>query len=203
MQKFVPRSDVGIFRNERTQSTPLELCSILVHLGSFRNCMKLGAKRGELVQLMQKFVPWIHVRIFHNERTQSTPLDPCSILVHLGSFRNCIKLGAKHGERVQLMQKLVPRSDVGTFCNERTQSTPLYLCSILVHLGLFRNCMKLGAKRGELVQLMQKFMPWSHVEIFRNRHTQSSPLDLCNILVHLGSFRNCMKLGAKRGDLCN
>jgi hypothetical protein len=57
MQKFVPRSDMGIFRNEHTQSTPLDLRSILVQLGSFRNCMKLGAKRGELVQLMLKFVP--------------------------------------------------------------------------------------------------------------------------------------------------
>ena len=37
-----------------------------------------------------------------------------------------------------------------------------------VHLGLFRNDMKLGAKRGELVQLMQKFVPQSHVGIFRN-----------------------------------
>jgi len=38
--------------------------------------MKLGAKRGKLVQLMQKFVPRSHIGIFRNERTQSTPLDP-------------------------------------------------------------------------------------------------------------------------------
>ena len=61
--------------------------------------------------------------------------------------------------------------------------------------------MKLGAKQGELVQLMQKFVPQSHVGIFRNGHTQSTPLDLCNILLHLGLFRNYMKLGAKRGEL--
>ena len=47
-----------------------------MHLGLFRNCMKLGAKWCELVQLMQKFVPRSHIRIFRNERTQSTPLDP-------------------------------------------------------------------------------------------------------------------------------
>ena len=40
--------------------------------------MKLDAKQGELVQLMQKFMPWSHVGIFRNERTQSTPLDPKS-----------------------------------------------------------------------------------------------------------------------------
>ena len=47
--------------------------SISVHLGSFRNCMKLVAKHTELVQLMQMFVPRSHVIIFRNERT---PLDP-------------------------------------------------------------------------------------------------------------------------------
>ena len=139
--------------------------------------MKLDAKQGELVQFMRKFLPRSHVGIFCNERTQSTPLDLCSILVHLGIFRNSMKLDAKRGELVQLMQKFVPQSDVGIFCNECTQSTPLDLCSILVHLGLFRNCMKPGAKRGELEQLMQNFMPRSHVGIFRNERTQSTPLD--------------------------
>ena len=38
--------------------------------------MKLGAKWGEVVQLMQKFVPRSHVGIFRNEHTQTTPLDP-------------------------------------------------------------------------------------------------------------------------------
>ena len=94
--------------------------------------MKLDLKQGELVQLMQKFMPRSHVEIFRNERTQSTPLDPklifwCvhSVWVHLGSFHNCIKLDAKQGELMQLMQKYVPRSHVGIFCKERTQSTPL------------------------------------------------------------------------------
>ena len=52
------------------------LHSVLVYLGSFRNSMKLDAKQGELVQLMRKFVPRSHDGIFHNEHTQSTPLDP-------------------------------------------------------------------------------------------------------------------------------
>jgi len=47
-----------------------------VNLGSFHCCMKHGAKRAELVQLMQKFVPRSRVGIFHNERSRSTPLDP-------------------------------------------------------------------------------------------------------------------------------
>ena len=41
--------------------------------GSFGCLTKLGAQRTELVQ---KFVPRSCVRIFRNERTRSTPLDP-------------------------------------------------------------------------------------------------------------------------------
>ena len=52
------------------------LYSVWVHLGSFRNSMKLDAKQVELVQLMQKFLPRSRVGIFLYERTQSTPLFP-------------------------------------------------------------------------------------------------------------------------------
>ena len=57
VQKFVPRSRVGIFRNERTLSTPLDpklkFWRILYYLGVFGTIvclMKLGAKWAELVQ---------------------------------------------------------------------------------------------------------------------------------------------------------
>ena len=80
VQKFVPRSRVRIFRNERTRSTPfdpkLTFWCVSYYLGTFGtvSCLtKLGAKRAELVQ---KFVPRSRVRIFRNERTRSTPLDP-------------------------------------------------------------------------------------------------------------------------------
>src|SRR6185369_1421877 len=45
-----------------------------------------------------------------------------TIWVHSGSFGCLTKLGAK---RAELVQKFVPRSRVGIFCNERTRSTPL------------------------------------------------------------------------------
>ena len=80
MQKFLPRSGVVIFRNERSRSTPLDpklmFCcvrTILVHLGPFGLLLKLGAKRAEQVQ---KFVPRSRVGIFRNQRTQSTPIGP-------------------------------------------------------------------------------------------------------------------------------
>ena len=51
VQKFMPRSRVGIFRNERTRSTPLDtklnfsvFHSVWVHLGLFRYFTKLETK---------------------------------------------------------------------------------------------------------------------------------------------------------------
>src|SRR6185312_2811125 len=80
VQKFVPRSRVRIFCNERIRSTPLHrklmFSCVLYYLGAFGTfgCLtKLGAKWAELVQ---KFVPRSRVGIFRNECTRSTPLYP-------------------------------------------------------------------------------------------------------------------------------
>ena len=92
------------------------LLSIWVHLGPFRYHTKLKAKRAKLVQLIQKFVQQHLVRIFRNERSRSTSLDPKLMfwcvsfcLVQLGPFRYCTKLGAKWANLVQLKQKFVPQ----------------------------------------------------------------------------------------------
>jgi len=142
--------------------------TIWVHSGPLGCLTKLGAKRAELVQ---KFVPRSRVGIFRNERTRSTPLDPkltfWCVLYYLGAFGTVwfhTKLGAK---RAELEQKFVPRSRVGFFHNERTRSTPLdpklTFCSIWVHSGPLGCLTKLGAKRAQLVQ---KFVPRSHIEHF-------------------------------------
>ena len=64
-----------------------EFRTIWVYLGPFGCLTKLGAKRAELVQ---KFVPRSRIRIFRNEPTRSTPLDPklmfSCISYHLGAF---------------------------------------------------------------------------------------------------------------------
>jgi len=77
-----------------------------------------------------------------------------------------MKLGAKRAEMVKLMESFVSQSRVGVFRNERTRFTPLYpklmflcVCSVWVNLGSFHYCTKIGAKRAELVQLLQNFVP--------------------------------------------
>ena len=94
VQKFVPRSCIGIVRNECTRSTHWtlnscfgELRTIWVHLGTFGCLTKLGEKWAELVQ---NFVQRSRVRIFRDECNRSTPLDPklmfWCISYHLGAF---------------------------------------------------------------------------------------------------------------------
>jgi hypothetical protein len=48
---------------------------VLERFRPFRYCTKVDAKLAELVPLTHKFAKEGRVRIFHNERTQSTPLD--------------------------------------------------------------------------------------------------------------------------------
>jgi len=94
VQKFVPQSRVGFFRNEGTRSTPCDpkltfwcIRTIWVHSGLFGCLTKLGAKWAELVQ---KFVKRSRIRIFRNERTRSAPLDPkltfWCVSYYLGAF---------------------------------------------------------------------------------------------------------------------
>jgi len=83
MQKFVQRCLVRFFEMNAPDPHHWTLNScfgsflfVLVHLEPFRYCTKLAAKHAKLVQLMQKFRPRCLVRIFCNERSQSTLLDP-------------------------------------------------------------------------------------------------------------------------------
>ena len=98
--------------------------TIWAQLSPFGCLTELGAKLAELVQ---KFVPRSRIGIFCNERTRSTPLDPkltfWCVSYYLGAFGTvgCLsELGAKRAEQVQ---RFVPRSRVGIFRNESTQST--------------------------------------------------------------------------------
>jgi hypothetical protein len=131
--KYVPECRVGIFRNERTRSTPLEpkltFWCISYYLGAFRAAWlpyETRCKTGRTSAIVRaRMTRWN----FCNERTRSTPLDSkltfwcvSNYLVHPGPFGGFTKLGAK---RAELVQKFVPRSRVGIFRNERTRTTPL------------------------------------------------------------------------------
>ena len=95
VQKFLPRSRVGIFLKEHARSTPLDIkqtfWSVSYYLSAFGAVWlltELGAKRAEQVQ---KFVPQSRVGNFCYECTRSTPLDPkltfWCVMYYVGVFR--------------------------------------------------------------------------------------------------------------------
>src|SRR6185437_13071426 len=94
VQKFVPRSRVGIFRNERTRSTPLDsklmFWCVSYYLDAFGTVCCVTTLSSKRAKLVQKFVPRSRVGIFHNERTRSTPWDSklmfWCVLYYLAAF---------------------------------------------------------------------------------------------------------------------
>ena len=95
VRKFVPRTCVGIFRNERTRSTPLDpkliFWCISYYLGIFGTIWMPNETRCKTGRTSAKsFVPQSRVGIFRIERNRSTPLDPnltfWCISYYLGAF---------------------------------------------------------------------------------------------------------------------
>ena len=173
------------FSLERTRSTPLDpklmFSYVSNYLGAFGAVWLPYETRCKMGRTSAKVRATKSRRNF-SQRTRSTPLDPkltfWCVSFHSRAFGTVwlpYELGAKCAE---LVQKFVPRSHIGIFCNERTRSTPLTLNSrfgefltIWVHSGPFCCLTKLGAKGAELVQ---KFVPRSRVEFFRNESTRSA-----------------------------
>ena len=92
--KFVPRGRVGIVRNERTRSSPLDhklmFWCVSYYLGVFGTIWLPYETRCKTDRTSAKFVPRSRVGIFRNERTGSTPLDPkltfWCVSYYLGAF---------------------------------------------------------------------------------------------------------------------
>ena len=94
VQKFVPWSRVGIFRNERTRSTLLDAYlmfrCVSYYLGAFGTVCCVTTRSSKPAKLEQKFVPQSRVGFFRNERTRSTPFDSkllfWCVSYYLGAF---------------------------------------------------------------------------------------------------------------------
>ena len=135
VQKFVPRSRIEIFGNERTRSSLLDpklmFWCVPYHFHAFGTILLPYETRCKMGRTSAKVCATKSRRNFSQRtRTRFTPLDPkltfwcvCSIWVHSGLFGCLKKLGAK---RAELVQKFVPRSRVGIFRNKRARSTPFH-----------------------------------------------------------------------------
>jgi len=89
--------------------------SVCLHFLLFRYCTKHGAKRADLVLLMQSFCHEVASEFFATNAPDPPrwALNSCfgasrSVWMHFGLFCYCTMLDTKRVELVQLMQKLVP-----------------------------------------------------------------------------------------------
>ena len=116
-----------------------------------------------------------------------------TIWVNLGPFGYLTELRVKQAE---LVQKFVPRSCVGIYCNERNRSTPsgskLMFWCLSYHLGASRTIWLSYETRCKTVRTSAKVRARSRIRIFRNECTRSTPLDpklmFWFVLYHLGAF---------------
>jgi hypothetical protein len=205
VQKFVPRSRVGIFRSERTRSTPLDsklmFWCVLYYLDAFGpfGCLtKLNAKRAELVQ---KLVPRSRVLSFRIRHTRLSPLGPkllfWCVSYYLGTFGTVwlpYKTRCKTGRcfaKVRAMQSCRNVSHTNTTDPPFWTLTSCVRCIsyYLVAFGIVCCITTLSSKWAKLVQ---KFVPRSRVGILRNERTWSTPLDsklmFWSVLYYLGAF---------------
>ena len=104
VQKFVPCSRVGMFRNERTRSTLLDpylmFWCVSYYMGAFGIVCCVTTLSSKRAKLVQKFMPRSRVGIFSCFGVFRT------IWMHLGPFGCLTKLGAKRAEVVQ--KKFMP-----------------------------------------------------------------------------------------------
>jgi len=148
-----------------------------------------------------------------------------SVWMHLGPFPYCMKLAAKCAKLVQLMQKFVPRSRIGVFRDECTQSTPmvpkLMFWCVSYRFGAFASIWLPCENRGEMFRTSAKvcatkscwnFAQRTHPEVvleFCATNTPNPPhwtlnsyfVAFCTIWVHLEPLSCLTKLGAKRFEL--
>ena len=94
VQKFVPRSRVGIFRNESTRSSPLDpkltFWCVLYYLGAFGTIWLPYETRCKTGRTSAKVCAMKSRSNFAQERTRATPLYPklifWPVLFYLGAF---------------------------------------------------------------------------------------------------------------------
>ena len=133
VQKFVPRSRVGIFRNERTRSTLLDsklmFWCVSYYLDAFGTVWLPYKTRCKTGQNSAKVRATKSRQNFCHERTRSSPLDPKlmfrRVWYYLGAFGTVYLPYETRCKTGRTSAKFVPRSRVGIFHNEHTRSSPL------------------------------------------------------------------------------
>jgi hypothetical protein len=133
---------------------------------------------GRTGALTHKFTKQGRVRIFRNERIQSTPLDPklmfWGVSDHFDTARNLMQNWPNwcHYHTSSLSKVASEFFSTNAPIHSIGPKTQVLGC-----FGPFHYCTKVDAKLAELVPLSHKFSKQSRVGIFRIECTRSTPFD--------------------------
>src|SRR6185503_6971801 len=185
VQKFVPRSRVELFRNERTRSIPLDpkltFWCISYYLHEFETVWLAYETRCKTCRTSAKVRATKSRRNF-SQRTH--PIHPIgtqtNILVLFVLFAfiryRLVAFTNSGANRAELVQNFVARSRVGLFRNERTRSTPLnpklMLWCISYYLHAFGTVWLPYETRCKTCRTSAKVCARSRVGLFCNERTR-------------------------------
>jgi hypothetical protein len=175
----------------------------LGRFGPFRYYTKVDSKLAEQGLLTDKFSKQSRVRIFGNERTRSTPLDPKLMFWGVSDrFVTARKSTQNWPNWCHYRTSSLNNVASGFFATNAPDPLHWTQKSCLGRFGLSRYCTKVDAKLAELVPLSHNFAKQSRVGIFRNERTRYTPLDpKLMFWERFGPSRYCMKVDAKLAEL--
>jgi hypothetical protein len=179
MHKFVPRYRVAIFRNERTWSTPLDPKLMFGAFWTVSLLHELRCKMGRTCAINGQVCATKSYRHFFtmnvHDPSDWTP-NSCfgvflTILLLHESWCKTSWTGAINAQVCAMKSRL---DFFEANAPNRPHWTPnSYFWSFQTVSLLHKH----WCKRVEPVQLMHKFVQWSHVKIFQNKFTQSTLLE--------------------------
>ena len=135
---------------------------------------------------MQKFVTRSRVRMFRNERTRSTPLDPklkfSYVLYYLGAFGTVWLFYETRCKTGRTSAKVRNRKTRRNFSQRTHPFHPIGpQTHVLAHFVLFGciwdNCLPYETRCKMGRTSAKSSFPRSRIEIFRNKRTRSTPLN--------------------------
>jgi hypothetical protein len=150
------------------------------------------------VPLSHKFAKQSRVRIFRNDRTRSTQLDPKLMFWGVSyRFVTARKSMQNWPNWCHYRTSLVNKVASEFFATNAPDPLHLIKTHILGRFGPFRYCTKLDANLDEHVPLRHKFAKQSRVGIFRTERTRSNPFDqklmFWGVSDHFVTARNSMQ----------